>query len=439
MTANTPEDRAQALAESVTASKAENKSDPVRKQKIMVLLAGTAIAAGFLGYIWFWPEAKNDTLKTSESTSFLRDEGDAFGNISKPKPPKPIDPNPEYLRQIDDLKATIEELRNRKPETVRDDAEIARLNGQMDELKKLMENAQRDYQRALQASDLEKQRLQAQLDAMKFSSGQPTDNQDAKRLAAEQLYQKRVSSPLNPLGTSGGGDDAAKAAAPNGEFDMRRMSQNELFARFNQDRAPIERAKIVANPANTVLQGSVIQASLETAINTDLPGAIRAVVSEDVHSLDGSRILIPRGSKVIGKYSDQISLGQKRVMVVWNRLLLPDNQTVEMNAFGADAIGQAGAKGKVDTHFFQRFGSATLISIIGIAPAVATASLTSNNDNSNNSNGYNSATNLASAISQNMQGSLSGVAGQYLNRAPTIGVKQGSSITIFVDRDLEIF
>lgn len=440
MTDKTPEEKASELAASVSASKTENKANPIRAQQLAVLAASVVIGGGFLAYI-NWPTSQDSSLKTSESTSFVRHEGDAFGNMNKPVPPKAIDPNPEYLKTIADLKAQIEELRNRKPETVRDDAEIQKLNDQLGELQKLMERAQADYQRSMQAKDIENQRLQAQLDAMRIANGQPSENEDAKRLAAEALWERRVKSPLNPLGTSGGGDDGAKAGSPDTELDMRRMSQNELFARYATKQAPMERAQIVANPSNTVLQGTVIQASLETAINTDLPGMIRAVVSEDVHSLDGSRILIPRGAKVLGKYSDNVTLGQKRVMVIWDRLLLPDNQTVTINSYGADAIGQAGMKGKVDTHFFERFGSATLISVIGIAPAVATASLSSrnNNSNSNNSNGYNDATNLANAISQNMQSSLGGVVGEYLNRPPTIGVKQGANITIFVDRDLEIF
>jgi type IV secretion system protein VirB10 len=438
MTDKSPEDKAAELADSVNASKAQNRSDPSQKQKITVLAVSALLASVVIGYMW-WPTDNKDNLKTSESASFISDGGSAFGNMGKPEPIKPIDPNPELLKKMADLEAKLAEALNREPEVIRDDAESQLLKSQLEEIKLMMDQAKAEYERALTASDLERQKLQAQLDAQRFSSGLPTDNEDAKKLAAEQIYQKRVNSPLSPLNNAGGGDEGAKTAGPS-ELDMRKMSGNELFKRFASSKTPLERAEIVANPANTVLQGTVIQASLETAINTDLPGMIRAVVAEDVHSLDGSRVLIPRGSKVLGKYSDDISLGQKRVMVIWDRLLLPDNQTVTINSYGADAIGQAGVKGKVDTHFFERFGSATLISVIGIAPAVATASLSNkNNNNSNNSSGYNDANNLANAISQNMNSSLGGVVGEYLNRAPTIGVKQGANVTIFVDRDLEIF
>jgi len=178
-----------------------------------------------------------------------------------------------------------------------------------------------------------------------------------------------------------------------------------------------------------VMQGTMIQAVLETAVNTDLPGAIRALVSEDVHSFDGSRVLIPRGSRVIGAYNDNTDLGQRRAMIVWNRIILPDNQTVEIGAYGGDAIGQSGVKGAVNTHFGSRFGSAALISMIALAPSLA---LSDEDGDSNTSD-------IADAMSQTMSGAMASTMSDYLNRKPTIAVKQGSLVTIMVDRDLEIF
>jgi type IV secretion system protein VirB10 len=125
-------------------------------------------------------------------------------------------------------------------------------------------------------------------------------------------------------------------------------------------------------------------------------------------------------------------------MVIWERILLPDNQTVTINSYGADAVGQAGVKGHVDSHFFQRFGSATLISVMGVAPTLATAAMNGHH-NSNGTSSVTTINTLADPVSQNLQSSLNGVIGDYLRRPPTIGVYQGANITIFVDRDLEIF
>lgn len=108
---------------------------------------------------------------------------------------------------------------------------------------------------------------------------------------------------------------------------------------------------------------------------------------------------------------------------------MPDNQAVDIGAYGGDFIGRSGMEGVVRTHFGARFGSAALISLVGIGPALALT----NEDNDSN------ASDIANALSQNMTGALQGTLSDYLNRKPTIAVKQGSLVTIMVDRDLEIF
>ena len=135
------------------------------------------------------------------------------------------------------------------------------------------------------------------------------------------------------------------------------------------------------------------------------------------------------GARVIGAYNDNTNLGQQRAMIVWNRLILPDNQTVEIGAYGGDAIGRSGMAGVVNTHFGARFGSAALSSLIGLAPAIA---LADEDDDDSTSD-------VADAISQNMMEATSSALDGYLNRQPTIAIDQGTLVTIMVDRDLEIF
>src|SRR5690606_6957192 len=119
------------------------------------------------------------------------------------------------------------------------------------------------------------------------------------------------------------------------------------------------------DPATTVPQATMIPAVLETAINTDVPGYVRAVVSQDVRSFDGARILVPRSSRLIGQYQSGLQAGQKRAYVIWTRLIRPDGVSVALASPGTAYDGSGGIPGKVDTHFFQRFGSAMLLSVIG--------------------------------------------------------------------------
>lgn len=454
------EDDTARLAAEVQEARANNRRGTVGGGKGR-LLAGTALggACALFIAVMFWPQPDSlaqATLPTGQPAAFQANE-EPFPRMPLPqrREPEPPQPDPAMLAQIEELKAEVERLRQQPQEEeiiveedappVGTDPQIDSLLTQLNQLQDTMNSMQTENANMIAERDRQLAQLQAQLDAARISGGNRDlgmmDGEVDRRREAEELYRARAASPMIAFGggASGGGGAAGvpgameAAAAISGmegiDPNLRNQSQNERFARQQAARAPMEQAKVIANPANTVLQGTMIQAVLETAINTDLPGAIRALVSEDVHSYDGSRILIPRGSRVIGAYNDNTDLGQRRAMIVWNRIILPDNQTVEIGAYGGDAIGRSGMGGVVNTHFGARFGSAALISLIGLAPAIALADEEDDDSTSD----------MADAISQNMMGATSSVLDGYLNRQPTIAIKQGSLVTIMVDRDLEIF
>lgn len=455
------DDMAATLAAEVQESKENNKRGGGGGRNPLVgvglLLCGVAFAA-----FMFWPKADPEAaapILTASPEQFQTTSDAPFGNLSIPQrqAQPPAEPDPVLLQQVSDLQAEIDRLRAEQsaapsvePEAapVEDtSASVSAVEGQIAELQDRLDKMASDSAERLAERERENAQLQAQLDAARImggGSGSPDlgmDDAEQRRLDAEELYRTRASSPMIAFGsgTSGGGGSSASDAATDAlggipglegiDPNQRRQSGNEQFARQQATRAAQERAQVIANPGNTITQGTMIQAVLETAINTDLPGAIRALVSEDVHAIDGSRILIPRGSRVIGAYNDQTSLGQRRAMIVWNRIILPDAQTVEIGAYGGDAIGRAGVDGRVNTHFGPRFGSAALISLIGLAPALALS------DSDSDSN----ASDLAEAVSRTMSGTMANTLGGYLNRQPTITVNPGSMVTIMVDRDLEIF
>jgi type IV secretion system protein VirB10 len=174
----------------------------------------------------------------------------------------------------------------------------------------------------------------------------------------------------------------------------------------------------LADPANTVVQGTLIPAVLETAVDTDVPGYVRAVVSQDVRSFDGSRVLIPRSSRLIGEYKGVSQAGQRRAYLVWTRLVRPDGVSIALASPAADFSGQAGIGGQVNSHFFSRFGSSILLSILGGAGALATGG---------------ASTVVVGGAGQ----SAASVAAQHdASRPPTIKVPQGEPIRVFTARDL---
>jgi type IV secretion system protein VirB10 len=173
----------------------------------------------------------------------------------------------------------------------------------------------------------------------------------------------------------------------------------------------------------TVPQGTLIPAVLETALDSTRPGLARALVQRDVRGFDGSKVLIQRGSRLIGEYRADLQPGQNRATVTWTRLVRPDGVTIALGSPAADPLGRVGIKGKVNSHFFERFGSAILQSTLDVG-----VNLASRIGNSNSA--------VVVALPGTLQGATSSLTqGQQIQ--PTLTVKQGTAITVFVARDLD--
>ncbi len=161
----------------------------------------------------------------------------------------------------------------------------------------------------------------------------------------------------------------AAASAPSGG------RAGEFASRLGGVGGAPAQARAMVNPSTTVTEGTLIPAILETAINTDVPGYVRAVVSQDVRSFDGKRVLVPRSSRLIGQYQAGVQQGQKRAYVIWTRLIRPDGVSVNLASPAIAFDGTTGLEGDVNSHFFKRFGSGLLLSVVGGLGAVATGGI----------------------------------------------------------------
>jgi type IV secretion system protein VirB10 len=180
-------------------------------------------------------------------------------------------------------------------------------------------------------------------------------------------------------------------------------------------------ASVMRNRSTTVPQGTLIPAVLETALDSTRPGFARALVTRDVKGFDGSRILIPRGSRLVGEYRSDLARGQNRALVTWTRLVRPDGVTIALASPAADPLGRVGIKGRVNTHFFEQFGAAILQSALDIGVNLATQT-----NNSQVIIGL-------PGVSQSLTRPLT----EGANVTPTLRVRQGTTITVFVARDLD--
>jgi type IV secretion system protein VirB10 len=175
-----------------------------------------------------------------------------------------------------------------------------------------------------------------------------------------------------------------------------------------------------------------IPAILEQGLNSDLPGELKALVTVNVYdTATGQYLLIPQGSRLIGKYDSRVSYGQSGVQVVWNRVVFPDASTVDLNGMeGLDSQGNAGLRDKVDRHYKRLFGSAALSSLFSAAFDVT------QRQNQSVLNYPSPAQTAEASVSRNMSETGSEITRRNLNVQPTIKVPVGYRFTVRVNRDI---
>ena len=195
-------------------------------------------------------------------------------------------------------------------------------------------------------------------------------------------------------------------------------SANDFASRVGGVGGGPAQAKAMVNPATTVTEGTLIPAVLETAIDTNVPGFVRAVVSQDVRSFDGKNVLVPRSSRLIGQYQSGLQNGQKRAYVIWTRLIRPDGASVNLQSPAVGFDGTTGLEGKVNSNFFQRFGSAMLLSVVGGLSAIGTGG-------------------ASVVLGGGGQAAAAAAVQQDGQVGPTIRVRQGAPIRVFTARDLD--
>lgn len=287
-----------------------------------------------------------------------------------------------------------------------------------------------------------------------FPAGNPqTGTPMTKQALIEQMYGSATVSGSG--GNTGGGRQANTGT---GDYrypeSLDALAQNEqrlqeqLLSSLNQGGAapdtrnpntrfldqvsnsPIERVQPTQrdNLQYLLQAGKMIHAVLDTAMDSTLPGKVRAKVIQDVYGAQGRVILIPKGSQLDGEYTSAVARGQNRVFTAWNRILTPNGIDIPIGSAGADRLGRTGFQGDVDTHFWLRFREATLLSILGAATAnvgVSSAAQPNSSDAYREAMATSFQLSSARALEENMQ------------IPDTIFVDQGEVINIFTARDVD--
>lgn len=255
--------------------------------------------------------------------------------------------------------------------------------------------------------------------------------QEALRMAREQKkrMEERRRSPQIIFDESKNDPPGATPAVSSQSGSLLGGQEDPNIAFANQyANADVETAQAsqLQNLETLVTQGTVIDGILETAIQSDLPGMVRAIVSENVYSFDNSTLVIPKGSKLVGRYRSTLTTGQSRVFVIWNRLIRNDGVSINIGSYGTDDLGRSGLAGVVDTHFFERFGSSVLLSLIDTGLQIGVNAVDDEDQAT-------VALETGSDFSRSAEIALENTIGI----PPTVHVHQGSRIKVFVGKDLD--
>ncbi|MCE3254919.1 MAG: Type secretion system protein virB10 [Rickettsiaceae bacterium] len=206
-------------------------------------------------------------------------------------------------------------------------------------------------------------------------------------------------------------------------------------------------ATVIKDPSTTIVQGKLLTAVLETAINTEVPGSIRGVVSRDVYAEAGNNILIPKGSRLYGTYSTQIVRGQGRVEISWTRLIRPDGVDLRIGFIASDQFGRSGIEGDVDNRYGSVLTNSLLTSVLAIGGAIAAEKLSSNGGQTTTTNSPSTGTTTYTSnpsskvimdVSKTLIDTVGQVIGNTIDTRPVIKVPQGTRITVIVNADMSI-
>lgn len=184
-----------------------------------------------------------------------------------------------------------------------------------------------------------------------------------------------------------------------------------------------------------VRAGFVIPATMISGITSDTAGQIMAQVTQSVYdTATGHHLLVPQGTRLVGTYNTGATFGQERMMIVWQRLVFPDNKTLDLGAMvGADTGGYAGFTDKVNNHWWKMISSAFLMS--GVTASVAVA-VDDNNNSSTTTNSTSVNSELSQALATQLGSVMTKVIERNLNIAPTLEIRQGYNFNVMVTKDL---
>jgi type IV secretion system protein VirB10 len=269
---------------------------------------------------------------------------------------------------------------------------------------------------------------------MPMPVGSPTLDGTQTKSPGELAFERRLAGPAFARGSSDTGPSEtggiAQAGDPPAFAAVRPRSAEEpgdsgqgLSGLLRPTVTPAVSASVLPTRRFLLSKGAFIDCTLETAIDSTLPGMTTCITATDTFSADGSVVLLERGTKLVGETRGQVQQGAARIFVLWTEARTPTGVVVPLASPGTDELGRSGLPGEVNRHFWDRFGAAILLTVVNGAVQGAI--------NSQNSSG---SVSISPSTSTDV---MTEVLRSTVSIAPTVSKAQGDRIQVFVARDVD--
>lgn len=251
------------------------------------------------------------------------------------------------------------------------------------------------------------------------------------------------SAAMIPAGMQGGAGMAMGGMQPASGFggagmgrdeDLNRQGAKRDFAQGSGGRAAYLDSRVEsARSPYEVKAGSVIPIVLTASVNTDLPGQITAAVTRNVYdTVSGRRLLIPQGTRLVGQYDSQVTTGQSRVLIAWNRMIYPDGSSLDLGSMvGADLSGASGARDRVNNHYRRTFGNAVFLSLFSAGVQLSQPQSAAGDNQT-------SGQTIAGAMGQQLGQLGMESARRNMQIQPTLELRPGLNMNVSVTQDLTL-
>lgn len=407
----------------------------VNRLPVILVIVLLVVFLGIIFYglasrgLYFGNDDGPDTSSGNPASTYADQikRGVTDGIIGEPREQQTFQPTPVETKQAEEKVANPfaqpeQRQQNRGSELEPDEVWRARLAREQQE--QILREQQRQRMARMQARDSAYDAPLA-VDRGKLEARAQTDETAATRTATTTASTNGNPSDLYAAALRAG--LGGQNVDPNGQ-----SSKEDFFNADLKDLGYLPNRVVPQQSLYELKRGSVIPATLITGVNSDLPGRITAQVSQNVYdSATGHRLLIPQGTKLLGRYDSKVSFGQSRVLVVWSDIIFPNGSTLQIGGMaGTDAEGYGGFNDKVNNHYLKTFGSAVMIALIGtgIDMAVPQSSTLATQDTASDAARRNFAETFGRVADRTIQ--------RNMDVQPTLQIRPGYQFNVLVDQDI---